>query len=350
MSPFTFTAWSYQSFCLVLAQPSLTSAQDGGVWKVWFIDISVSENCLGSGACPTRINGLVATGCDSPAGEKRVRRALGRAGRGRARGRGRGRSAAAAARRRCGQNRCRAACAGPAWMCAEAEAAPGCAEGPAMALAFCGDEGNSTAYNVDHGVLNNGCFVDALNVVPHVFLLFITFPILFIGERLRGPAVPCLLLLPFFRAAPISLCRAVRFHLSPRLCRVAFPPLAWPCPPAGRVPRRAAVPGRGLEAANSVGTRCERRDAPASACPGTALPRAFRRARQPCPFPSGGGVPSGQAAGLPAGEPPCAGEGWMVAWMLEETVGFAWFWLAEREAKITVLLKARKPSKSYVMK
>ncbi|RMC12265.1 hypothetical protein DUI87_09777 [Hirundo rustica rustica] len=50
-----------------------------------------------------------------------------------------------------------------------------------MALAFCGDEGNSTAYNVDHGVLNNGCFVDALNVVPHVFLLFITFPILFIG-------------------------------------------------------------------------------------------------------------------------------------------------------------------------
>ncbi|XP_037993694.1 ATP-binding cassette sub-family C member 8 isoform X1 [Motacilla alba alba] len=66
-------------------------------------------------------------------------------------------------------------------MCAEAEAAPGCAQGPAMALAFCGDEGNSTAYNVDHGVLNNGCFVDALNVVPHVFLLFITFPILFIG-------------------------------------------------------------------------------------------------------------------------------------------------------------------------
>ncbi|XP_029894768.1 ATP-binding cassette sub-family C member 8 isoform X4 [Aquila chrysaetos chrysaetos] len=64
-------------------------------------------------------------------------------------------------------------------MCAEA--APGCAQGPAMALAFCGDEGNSTAYNVDHGVLNNGCFVDALNVVPHVFLLFITFPILFIG-------------------------------------------------------------------------------------------------------------------------------------------------------------------------
>uniref|UniRef100_A0A672TH26 ATP binding cassette subfamily C member 8 n=1 Tax=Strigops habroptila TaxID=2489341 RepID=A0A672TH26_STRHB len=50
-----------------------------------------------------------------------------------------------------------------------------------MALAFCGDEDNSTAYNVDHGVLNNGCFVDALNVVPHVFLLFITFPILFIG-------------------------------------------------------------------------------------------------------------------------------------------------------------------------
>lgn len=51
-----------------------------------------------------------------------------------------------------------------------------------MALAFCGNENNSAAYNVDNGVLNNGCFVDALNVVPHVFLLFITFPILFIGE------------------------------------------------------------------------------------------------------------------------------------------------------------------------
>ncbi|XP_029438846.1 ATP-binding cassette sub-family C member 8 isoform X1 [Rhinatrema bivittatum] len=50
-----------------------------------------------------------------------------------------------------------------------------------MSLAFCGNDNNSAAYNVDNGVLNNGCFVDALNVVPHVFLLFITFPILFIG-------------------------------------------------------------------------------------------------------------------------------------------------------------------------
>ncbi|KAM9815527.1 ATP-binding cassette sub-family C member 8 isoform 1-T1 [Syngnathus typhle] len=50
-----------------------------------------------------------------------------------------------------------------------------------MSLAFCGSENNSAAYNVDGGVLNNGCFLDALNVVPHVFLLFITFPILFIG-------------------------------------------------------------------------------------------------------------------------------------------------------------------------
>ncbi|KAM6961178.1 ATP-binding cassette sub-family C member 8 [Aplochiton taeniatus] len=50
-----------------------------------------------------------------------------------------------------------------------------------MSLAFCGNENNSSAYNVDRGVLNNGCFLDALNVVPHVFLLFITFPILFIG-------------------------------------------------------------------------------------------------------------------------------------------------------------------------
>nr|KAF6342396.1 ATP binding cassette subfamily C member 8 [Pipistrellus kuhlii] len=50
-----------------------------------------------------------------------------------------------------------------------------------MPLAFCGSENRSAAYRVDQGVLNNGCFVDALNVVPHVFLLFITFPILFIG-------------------------------------------------------------------------------------------------------------------------------------------------------------------------
>ncbi|XP_060033058.1 ATP-binding cassette sub-family C member 8 isoform X2 [Erinaceus europaeus] len=50
-----------------------------------------------------------------------------------------------------------------------------------MPLAFCGSENHSAAYRVDGGVLNNGCFVDALNVVPHVFLLFITFPILFIG-------------------------------------------------------------------------------------------------------------------------------------------------------------------------
>ncbi|XP_012930102.1 ATP-binding cassette sub-family C member 8 isoform X4 [Heterocephalus glaber] len=50
-----------------------------------------------------------------------------------------------------------------------------------MPLAFCGSENRSAAYRVDQGVLNNGCFVDALNVVPHVLLLFITFPILFIG-------------------------------------------------------------------------------------------------------------------------------------------------------------------------
>lgn len=56
----------------------------------------------------------------------------------------------------------------------------------AMPLAFCGNENHSAAYRVDQGVLNNGCFVDALNVVPHVFLLFITFPILFIGEGARG--------------------------------------------------------------------------------------------------------------------------------------------------------------------
>ncbi|XP_046715562.1 ATP-binding cassette sub-family C member 8 isoform X1 [Silurus meridionalis] len=53
--------------------------------------------------------------------------------------------------------------------------------GSTMSLSFCGSENNSIAYNVDRGVLNNGCFLDALTVVPHVFLLFITFPILFIG-------------------------------------------------------------------------------------------------------------------------------------------------------------------------
>uniref|UniRef100_A0A8C1V9X7 ATP-binding cassette, sub-family C (CFTR/MRP), member 8b n=1 Tax=Cyprinus carpio TaxID=7962 RepID=A0A8C1V9X7_CYPCA len=38
-----------------------------------------------------------------------------------------------------------------------------------------------TAASVDNGLLNNGCFLDALGLVPHVFLLFSTFPILFIG-------------------------------------------------------------------------------------------------------------------------------------------------------------------------
>ncbi|TRY60504.1 hypothetical protein DNTS_001478, partial [Danionella cerebrum] len=51
----------------------------------------------------------------------------------------------------------------------------------AMGLSFCGNDRGSNAYSVDNGVLDNGCFVDALNLVPHVFLLFITFPILFIG-------------------------------------------------------------------------------------------------------------------------------------------------------------------------
>ncbi|XP_075784196.1 ATP-binding cassette sub-family C member 8 isoform X4 [Pelodiscus sinensis] len=75
-----------------------------------------------------------------------------------------------------------------AYVCGEAPPSlgpPRCAPRPrsstTMSLAFCGSENNSAAYNVAKGVLNNGCFVDALNVVPHVFLLFITFPILFIG-------------------------------------------------------------------------------------------------------------------------------------------------------------------------
>ncbi|XP_069084641.1 ATP-binding cassette sub-family C member 9 isoform X1 [Pleurodeles waltl] len=49
-----------------------------------------------------------------------------------------------------------------------------------MSLSFCGND-SSASYNVNNGVLKNFCFLDALNLVPHVFLLFITFPILFIG-------------------------------------------------------------------------------------------------------------------------------------------------------------------------
>uniref|UniRef100_A0A8C3FPF9 ATP binding cassette subfamily C member 9 n=1 Tax=Chrysemys picta bellii TaxID=8478 RepID=A0A8C3FPF9_CHRPI len=49
-----------------------------------------------------------------------------------------------------------------------------------MKAAFCGND-NASAYDISAGVLKNVCFVDALNLVPHVFLLFITFPILFIG-------------------------------------------------------------------------------------------------------------------------------------------------------------------------
>ncbi|XP_007503592.1 ATP-binding cassette sub-family C member 9 isoform X4 [Monodelphis domestica] len=48
-----------------------------------------------------------------------------------------------------------------------------------MSLSFCGN--NISSYDIKKGVLQNECFVDALNLVPHVFLLFITFPILFIG-------------------------------------------------------------------------------------------------------------------------------------------------------------------------
>ncbi|XP_063164727.1 ATP-binding cassette sub-family C member 9 isoform X1 [Candoia aspera] len=49
-----------------------------------------------------------------------------------------------------------------------------------MKIAFCGND-NPSAYNISAGFERNVCFLDALNLVPHVFLLFITFPILFIG-------------------------------------------------------------------------------------------------------------------------------------------------------------------------
>ncbi|XP_015680597.1 ATP-binding cassette sub-family C member 9, partial [Protobothrops mucrosquamatus] len=48
-----------------------------------------------------------------------------------------------------------------------------------MNIAFCGH--NISAYDMSSGFVRNVCFLDALNLVPHVFLLFITFPILFIG-------------------------------------------------------------------------------------------------------------------------------------------------------------------------
>uniref|UniRef100_A0A8C3B2F2 ATP-binding cassette, sub-family C (CFTR/MRP), member 8 n=1 Tax=Cyclopterus lumpus TaxID=8103 RepID=A0A8C3B2F2_CYCLU len=78
--------------------------------------------------------------------------------------------------------------------------------GSTMSLAFCGNENNSMAYNVDSGVLNNGCFLDALNVVPHVFLLFITFPILFIGECCSAfPLVGTILSLLFSESPHLHL-------------------------------------------------------------------------------------------------------------------------------------------------
>lgn len=109
----------------------------------------------------------------------------------------------------------------------------------AMPLAFCGSENHSAAYRVDQGVLNNGCFVDALNVVPHVFLLFITFPILFIGERARGPRraearreegqAP--------RTAPLVVPRRARDRRSSSLLSVL------PRGPRTRTPRITYLPG-----------------------------------------------------------------------------------------------------------
>lgn len=141
-------------------------------------------------------------------------------------------------------------------MCAEAEAAQGCAQGPAMALAFCGDEGNSTAYNVDYGVLNNGCFVDALNVVPHVFLLFITFPILFIGECLLGPARP----VPA-SPRPAARCPPHGFVVPRRPPPAPLP--ARPCPlPAAGCPGLAVLPtavrARGTGSGGAAAKRCRK--------------------------------------------------------------------------------------------
>lgn len=195
-----------------------------------------------------------------------------------------------------------------------------------MALAFCGDEGNSTAYNVDHGVLNNGCFVDALNVVPHVFLLFITFPILFIGGCLRfslplsACASPICPPFPSASLPPVLLCRVPPpgfvspWVFPPRPARVPRSPrppgLPLPCPPAWPCPRAA----RGGCAA--LGMRCELRDAPAAASPRAApAPPAARPGQRP----------RLRLSGQPRGSPqvkPLAQAG-QERVMLEETAGFA---------------------------
>lgn len=260
------------------------------------------------------------------------------------RGRGRGGGAGAARRPppspgRCGQSRRRrrAARAGPAWMCAEA--APGCAQGPAMALAFCGDEGNSTAYNVDHGVLNNGCFVDALNVVPHVFLLFITFPILFIGECLRGS-------LAFCPPHPVPLPSAPSFSPAPLppSCLVASPPPALLClavgfPPAlcreVRVafPRRSpglAVPRPLLGLASSSVLR-SRPCGAAGGCRDAVLGSSGTPRRPPLPrLPGRLSVPTSLCRGLPGAGAACGAPSLQVkptpvrrGGMPEEAAGFA---------------------------
>lgn len=65
-----------------------------------------------------------------------------------------------------------------------------------MKVAFCGND-NPSAYDITDGFLRNVCFLDALNLVPHVFLLFITFPILFIGKYSSCQRGLACLMLPF---------------------------------------------------------------------------------------------------------------------------------------------------------
>ncbi|KAJ8249104.1 hypothetical protein GJAV_G00231210 [Gymnothorax javanicus] len=98
-----------------------------------------------------------------------------------------------------------------------------------MSLAFCGNENDSAAYNVDAGVLNNGCFLDALTVVPHVFLLFITFPILFIGECCYATPpnpIPPLLSIPHTGAAGAARARRCTSTTAPG-CTFPDTTLRW---------------------------------------------------------------------------------------------------------------------------
>lgn len=132
---------------------------------------------------------------------------------------------------------------------------------------------------------------------------------------------------------PARLCLAVGFPPRPaRVPRSPRPPgLPLPCPPAWPCPRAA----RGGCAA--LGMRCELRDAPAAASPRAApAPPAVRPGQRPRLR------LSGQPAGLPAGETPCAGRAGTGDAGRDRRICPAG---AGQGAEINALLKPRKPDK-----